>query len=400
MRSTARSRSMAIGAGAAMSLLAVSACGSSSSGGSATAGSPAASASSSASGSTAAVSLKGVCPDTVVIQTDWNPEAEHGALYQLVGPNPTIDAGKKKVTGELMAAGADTGVKVEVRAGGPAIGFQTVSAQMYLDKSITLGYVSTDEAVQLSSGQPTTAVVATNEKSPMMIMWSPTAHPDVKTIADLGKDSIKTLYFNGAAYMEYLIGQGILKKAQTDGSYDGAPATFVASGGKVAQQGFATAEPYIYENEVSAWKKPVTYQLVADTGFDIYPEPLSVRTADKGTLAPCLKKLVPILQQAQVDFVKSPATAHTLILDLVKKYNTGWVYSQGVADYSVKKQVELGIVGNGPDKTLGNFDEARVQKVIDILSPIFTKQGKPAKAGLTPADLVDNEFIDPAIGLG
>ena len=24
--------------------------------------------------------LKGVCPDTVVFQTDWNPEAEHGDL--------------------------------------------------------------------------------------------------------------------------------------------------------------------------------------------------------------------------------------------------------------------------------------------------------------------------------
>jgi hypothetical protein len=108
---------------------------------------------------------------------------------------------------------------------------------------------------------------------------------------------------------------------------------------------------------------------------------------------------VPILQQAQVDYVKTPATATALILDLVKKYNNGWVYSQGVADYSVKKQVELGIVGNGPDATLGNFDEARVQSVIDILKPIFDKQGKPIKSGLAPTDIVDNEFIDPKIGL-
>ncbi|MFM8001873.1 MAG: hypothetical protein ACKPAJ_05605 [Actinomycetota bacterium] len=30
-----------------------------------------------------AVSLAGVCPDTVTFQTDWNPESEHGFLYNL-----------------------------------------------------------------------------------------------------------------------------------------------------------------------------------------------------------------------------------------------------------------------------------------------------------------------------
>ena len=421
MRTTARRHTLVTGMATA-TVLALAACGSSSSGGAAS-GTSAAPASSSAAasdsasaspsgsdsasapasapaGAVAAGSLKGVCPDTVVVQTDWNPEAEHGALYQVVGPNPTVDIAKKTVTGELTASGGvDTGVKIQVRAGGPAIGFQTVSAQMYLDKTITLGYVSTDEAVQLSDKQPTTAVVATNEKSPFIIMWDPKTYPNIKTIADLGTNDVKVLYFNGAAYMEYLLGKGILKKSQIDGNYDGTPSRFVTSTGKLAQQGFATAEPYIYENEIDKWKKPVAYQLVADTGFNIYPEPLAIRTAEKATLAPCLKALVPIMQQAQVDYVKSPATANTLILDLVKKYNNGWVYSQGVADFSVKKQVELGIVGNGPDSTLGNFDEARVQGVMDILEPIFAKQGKPAKAGLKPSDLVDNEFIDPKIGL-
>src|SRR5689334_7350941 len=35
----------------------------------------------------AAGSLKGVCPDTVVFQTNWWPEPDHGFLYQLIGPN-------------------------------------------------------------------------------------------------------------------------------------------------------------------------------------------------------------------------------------------------------------------------------------------------------------------------
>ena len=37
------------------------------------------------------VSLAGVCPDVVTIQTDWNPEAEHGWIYEMVGDDPEID---------------------------------------------------------------------------------------------------------------------------------------------------------------------------------------------------------------------------------------------------------------------------------------------------------------------
>src|SRR4029077_12304722 len=103
---------------------------------------------------------------------------------------------------------------------------------------------------------PAAAVFAEKDKSPMMIMWDPAKYPDVTDIKSLGtalKDSGGVIrYFNGAAYMSYLIGSGILDKSVTDGSYDGPPANFVAAAGKDAQQGFATAEPYIYENEVPA----------------------------------------------------------------------------------------------------------------------------------------------------
>src|SRR5258706_6497639 len=218
-----------------------------------------------------AYDLASVCPSTIVVQTDWNPESEHGGTYKMVGPNPKIDADKKRVTGALVAKdGTNTGVSIEIRAGGPAIGFQNVAAQMYSDTSITLGYGGSDDAIALSKTQPTLGVFAGLEKSPQIIMWSPDAHPDWKTIADIGQTDTKVLYFQGATYMEYFTGKGILKKSQVDGSYDGAPANFVASGGKVAQQGFATAEPYIYQNEIKAFGKPVKFQLIADAGFDFY----------------------------------------------------------------------------------------------------------------------------------
>jgi hypothetical protein len=348
------------------------------------------------------VDLSDVCPATVVVQTDWNPEADHGHLYELVGKGYTVDANQKSVTGDLVSGGKPTGVKIEVRAGGPAIGFTQASAQMYQDTSITLGYVSTDEAVQLSDKFPTTAVFAENDKSPMMVMWDPATYPDVTDIKSLGaalKESGGVIrYFNGAAYMSYLIGSGTLDASVTDGSYDGTPANFVAAQGKDAQQGFASAEPYIYENEVTAWGKPVKLETIYDAGFPFYPEAMSVRTGDLEKLTPCLEKLVPVMQQADVDYITDPSTTNDLILDLVDQYNNGWVYSEGVADFAVEQMKKLEIASNGDNDYVGDMDEARIQKIIDIAGPIYTDAGAPPKAGLVAKDLYTNEFLDQSIG--
>jgi hypothetical protein len=367
-----------------------------------TASAPAsASGTSSAAGVPAADNLKAAgCPSTIVLQTDWNPEAEHGGQYELVGPNPTINTGAKSVTGELVAhGGIDTGVQIQIRAGGPAIGYQTVTSQLYKDSSITLGYVSTDEQIALSATQPTVAVMAGLEISPQIIQWSPAAHPTWKAIADIGKTSTPVLYFQGASYMDYLIGKGILKKSQVNGSYDGTPTVFVASGGQDAVQGFATAEPYIWSHDVRSWDKPLKYQLIADAGFNFYQQAIGVRKDKLAALTPCLTKLVPIMQQAIVDYMANPAPVEKLILQLVTSYNNGWTYTQGTADYAVATMKKLGIIGNAPDGTLGSFTDSRVQQLIGILVPIYTKDGKQTLKGLKPSDIVTSQFIDSSISL-
>ena len=43
-------------------------------------------------------------------------------------------------------------------------------------------------------------------------------------------------------------------------------------------------------------------------------------------------------------------------MDAVEQFDSFWVYSPELAEYSVATQLELGLVGNGPDSTLGNVD--------------------------------------------
>jgi hypothetical protein len=243
-----------------------------------------------------------------------------------------------------------------------------------------------------------TAVVTPLEIDPQIIMWDPATHPDWHIIADIGQTNEKVLYFEGNTFMEYLVGTGILKKSQVDGSYDGSPSKFVASGGKVAVQGFATNEPYLYEHEVKAWGKPVAFQLVYDTGYPNYPTVLGIRPDQKDKLAPCLKKLVPMLQQAQVDFMANSKPALDLIDKVNEEYKGGWVYSRANAEFAVAQMKKLGIVANGNnDKTIGNFDMNRINKLLQIDVPIFQGQKKPLKPNLSAADIATNEYIDPAI---
>ncbi|HAN23892.1 MAG: nitrate ABC transporter substrate-binding protein [Microbacterium sp.] len=343
------------------------------------------------------------CPSTIVVQTDWWPESEHGHLYQMLGDDATVEADKKAVVGTLYAGGKSTGVKLEIRAGGAAINFNNVATQMYTDDSITFGYVTTDDQIANSGKVPTKAFFAPLDQSPIMVMWDPATYPNVTGVKDIGAALKSTggswLYFSGSAYMDYLISQGYVDKANTDSSYSGAPDQFVAAEGKSVQQGFASAEPYIYQNEVSAWDKPVKYSLISSTGWDPYQSEMVAKTGDFDKLTPCLKAFTPVLQQAEVDYFADPSKANALIQKAIAGYNASWSYSPGVADYAVKTMLADKIVSNGDNSTIGDFNDARMADFFTKASKIYTDLGTNIAPGLKATDLYTNEFIDTSIGL-
>jgi hypothetical protein len=350
---------------------------------------------------TGAYNLKGDCPSTVVMQSDWVPEAEHGGAYKLLGPNPDKDFANKRVTAPLVIDGHDTGVKLQIRAGGPAVpGFQAPAALMAEDHSIMLGMVGTDDAISQSAKVRVTGVFAQLEISPLGLMWSPDQHKDWQSIADIGQSNATVLVFPNSTYVAYLVGSGLLKSSQVDSSYKGAPDRWVTSHGAIAQQGFVTDEPYYYTHLLKEWKgKKVDFSLVNDAGYVAYPSTWSVRTADLDKDSACLKKLVPILQRGEVEYVKSPKATNKLIVDLVKGYNVGIDYSQDRADASAGIQLQRGIVSNGTNNTLGDFNLDRVARVIKQIEDILDAQNTHYQSGLKPTDLVTNQFIDPGVHL-
>lgn len=255
-----------------------------------------------------------------MLQTDWFPSPEHGYAYLLVGNEGTLDAENGIFTGPLL----DTGIDLEIRAGGPYLGFQPTVAITYLDDDIHLGYINTDEKVDGAAEQPTIGVMAPLEINPQILMWNPEEY-DFATFDDLGESDAAVVVFGGGVFIEYLVSAGFVRPDQVDPSYDGAPARFVAENGALAQQGFATSEPYRYEVELEDWPRPVDHLLIHDSGYEIYSQTLSVRADQFDELAPCFEQLVPIFQQAVIDHWSDPEPTNQLILDIVDELDSSWV---------------------------------------------------------------------------
>jgi hypothetical protein len=341
-----------------------------------------------------APSLKGVCPDKIAIQIDWYATPERAAAFQLVGPNGTVDKKKGTYSGPL----GGTGVDVEVRLGGPFIGFQPIPALMYQDPSIYLGYVATDDAVQAAEKFPTMAVVAPLDINPQVIMWDPSTYA-VSTWADVAKTKAKIVYIEGLPFMDYLVAKGYVAASQKDASFDGTPSRFVAERGKLMQQGYASNEPYRWEHDVEGWKKPVKFLLVHESGLEIYPQGLAVRSSQLAGDRACLKALVPMIQKAQLAYMADPEATNGALLRIAQTLGDGPPITAAGNANAVKVMRELHIVGNGPDSTIGNFDSARVDRTIAQLRPIFESRHVHVPEKLSAADIVTNEFIDLSLHL-
>jgi len=337
------------------------------------------------------VSLVDVCPAKVVVQTDWFPQAEHGGVYELMGADYSASKDTGAVVGSLTYQGADTGVDLEIRAGGPFLQIPVVT-EMFQDDAIMFGYVGTDVAIKTYKDTPTLAVFSALNKNPQVILWDATKHPDAKTIADIGKQ-VSTVYVYGdQSFMRYLTSIGAFTTKQIDSNYQG---NLLLATEDAAHQGFATSEPYKY-SVLSSGAITTGYQLIHDAGWTNYPQSLAIRADRLAEFSPCLSKLVPMMQQAQIDYIGAPGRTNAIIIATTKAYDSWWTQSEGDTASGAKTQKDLGIIGNGETATFGDFEDARMLDFIAKALPIFREQGLDV-VEVVPSDLATNQFLDPAI---
>jgi hypothetical protein len=341
------------------------------------------------------------CPDPFVVQKDWLAEVEHAAFYQLIGPGGEMS--ENTYTGPLGA----TGIDLQIVDGGQGLGegqepVQALSAgNLKFNEDVDMAFVSTDDLASHSADYPAVGVVALLDKSPQILFWDPETYPDgfgsVDDLVDFA-DTGNKIYVNSitSTYGRYLVEQGVPEDAFLEG-YQGDGENFVTHGGEWINQGYSSNEIYDFE-QGREWERPLDYVYVSDLGYDFYPSVPSVSKDRLDELTPCLEKLVPLIQQAQIDYMADPGPVD----ELIAEYN-----DQGYGASFWKTPVELNeaahrvfqddeLVSNGSDDTLGNFDLDRVQTTIDNLRPNFDDRADP---DVTPTDIVTNDFVDERIGL-
>jgi hypothetical protein len=234
--------------------------------------------------------------------------------------------------------------------------------------------------------------------SPAILMWDPRSHPDWSTVADIGRSDATVVVSKDQIFPQWMVQKGMLKQSQIDTSYDGAPSRFVGDPA-LAQQGFANSEPYTYEHDTPAWNKPVSYGLIKDVGYDIYASNMSVRADKLAELSPCLKKLVPIIQQSGVDYAAAPEQVNKVIVDVISQDSTYSPYSEGEAAFSADLLVSKGLLAAEDDGSFGVYDPARTARNLEDLRGVLAATGNVVPAGTTAQDLFTNQFSDPSIAI-
>ena len=348
--------------------------------------------------------LADVCPSPFIIQKDWLAQAEQGPLYQLIGSGGEMTSGQ--YTGPL----GSTGIELTILEGGGGLGMgdgETAYSALYMGNSkagVTphLGYQELDNAFIFSKRFPVVGVMAPLDIAPTVLLWDKATYPDgfksiadLKTFAESGKGKIY-VSTTKRTFGLYLVEQGVPSDVFVEG-YRGDGENFVTNNGTWLNQGFVTSEVYKFEHG-NNWGKPIGYLNMNDLGYRNYTGMLSVATARMEELAPCLAKLVPLLQQATADYAKDPAEANKVIVDFNAAGHAAswWKTAPELMAYAAKTMVDTGIIGNGPNATIGDFDMDRVAEMLKLVKPRFDERADP---DVKPDQVVTNRFIDPSIGL-
>ena len=337
----------------------------------------------------------GECPSELVIQTDWFPELEHGGTYQLIGPDGTADKDTVSYSGPVQPQYAVGGLEtITIRT----VNFDKSNSSVLADGDADMAYITTSDIIRDSGAVPLVAIAKTLDKDPQMVMWDPEQN-EVSSPTDIAATGAQVLHFPGTSYIDYMISEGMMTEDQSNPSYDGSDGAWVAAGGDFFQQGFATNEVYKYENDI-AWKDgapaDVEFYTVGDLGFDNYPAAITMLESRMNELDGCLTELVPMMQQAWIDFLADPKPITDAMISINETHDGFWSLSEGLNEAGLELVESEEFAVNSPDGTYCSFDEERVQGLYDILAPIYDAQGTSVADGID--GIYTNEYCADAPG--
>ncbi len=335
--------------------------------------------------------LAEVCPATVAIQTASLPGPAVGPLYALFGPDPVVDVATQRVSGPLVRVdGTVEDVVLEVRAGGPAVGFRDPVSLLAEDAGLLLAQASTAVALRNAASAPSIGVVTLTDRSRDVLIVDPATHPGVDSVEALRDAGIEVRHVTDEPFIAFLESTGALAVDQLVAGFDGEPAAFVQSDGAIAQQGDLLVEAVLLP-ALPQWGRPVTAIEASSAGWAVYDDTLLARVGDVEDLSDCFGRLVPVVQEAIAAYVADPAPTNVLMAGVRSQFVPLSRLTPELMDAGVAVGREAGVFGDGASDTVGDFD-------VERLTPFVPELADALGVDAVDTDLlVTNEFIDPAI---
>jgi NitT/TauT family transport system substrate-binding protein len=289
------------------------------------------------SAATLAVSLTSVAEaaDKVVFITNWYAEAEHGGFYQALAE------------GTYRKYGLD----VAINMGGPQVNVYQLLLAGKADA--VMGYdIATLNAIEKSL--PLVTIAATFQRDPAVLI----AHPGVSDIVELKTRMILIGQASETTFWPWLKEKyGFADVQKRPYSFSVQP--FLADT-NVAQQGYATSEPY------SIQKGGVTPKvfLLADYGYPPYAETIVTTTKTLRERPDVLRRFVEASALGWKSYLANPKPGNALI----KKANPE--IEDDLLAFSVAKMREFGLVTGGDAATQGilTMNEARWKQTYEFMA--------------------------------
>lgn len=279
----------------------------------------------------------------IVFLTNWLAQAEHGGFYQAVAE------------GIYRSNGLD----VEVKMGGPQV--NVVQLLLAEQADLVMGY-DLQTIGLIERGMPVVSVAATFQKDPAALI----AHPDVGAITDLKSRTLLIGQASETTFWPWLKDKYGFTDAQKR-PYAFSVQQFLVDR-KVAQQGYATSEPFSIEK---GGIKPKVF-LLADHGYPPYAETIVTLRKTVEARPDVVRRFVKASAEGWKRYLANPVPGNALIREANPQME------DALLAYGLAKMKEFELVTGGDAKTQGilTMTDARWKQTFDFM----------AGAGLAKAD--------------
>ena len=275
-------------------------------------------------------------PQTLTLQLNWFPEAEHGGFYTAL------------INKEFKNRGLD----VTIAPGGRAA---SLMGELATGRAAFAVTNAEDVVLFRDKGADVVAVMAVAQHHPRCIMVR----------ADSGVDSLQSLkgltlqVQPGRPYLEFLRKQGLLEGV-TEVPYAGSVAQTVTNP-KFGQQAYIYSEPLVARQQGADVK---TF-MVSDLGFDPYSSILVTTSKMIRDQPELVRKMVTASIAGWQSYLQLPESTNAYILTQNEQGMTSAALTEGVEILRPMCWVESGSLAH-----LGSMTEARWQTLVQQMTDI------------------------------